>query len=136
MKIEIFDYGYEIMPTRAHRKDAGLDIYAIKPVIIKPGETVPIPVGFGIDVPNGMMAVMMPRSSLSLKGLLVSQSPIDAGYKGEVHVIMTNASNIEYGIAPKTKIAQLVFIPIQMPLLVNDYEEIERNLGKFGSTGI
>lgn len=136
MKVRIFDFGYETLPTRAHSKDAGLDVYARKTEGIKPGETVVIPLGFGVEVPNGMMAVLMPRSSLAKKGLFVSMPPIDAGYCGEIHLMMTNTSSEEYGIIKNDRIGQLVFIPIVLPdLITEDAIEKERGNGRFGSSG-
>ena len=136
MKVRIFDFGYETLPTRAHYKDAGLDVYARKSECLKPNETVAIPLGFGVEVPNGMMALLMPRSSLGKKGLHVHMAPIDAGYCGEIHLIMTNCSDEEYAIIKNDRIAQLVFIPIAIPeLITEDAIDNERGNGRFGSSG-
>lgn len=134
MKIRLFDFGYETLPRRVHDKDAGLDVYARESILIRSGETVSIPLGFGVETPNGMMALLMPRSSMAKKGLVVQMPPIDAGYCGEIHAIMTNYSKEEYAILKNDRIAQLVFINIAVPDLVT-YEADERGNGRFGSSG-
>lgn len=135
MLIKIIDFGLEELPKRAHYNDAGNDVRSMIDHILKPGETMKIPLGFGIDLPDGNKGIIHPRSSVASKGLLVHNAPIDSGYKGEIHAIVTNVSNDLYEINKGDRIAQLVISPIVLVDLVSNFGD-ERGNDGFGSTGV
>lgn len=128
-----------VIPKYAHATDAGADVYAIEETIIAPGETELIKTGLKMAIPKGYEVQVRPRSGLSLKtGLRVANAPgtIDASYRGELGIIMTNISKDTYTIEPGDKIAQLVIAPTPMMDFeeVSSLDETERGEGGFGST--
>lgn len=134
MKIKLIDYGYEHAPFRAHTNDAGADVHAITNCIICAHETIKIPLGFGLQLPDGYAAFIFPRSGLSSKGITCELPPIDSGYTGEIHAIVTNNSNNDFEINKDDKIGQLVVMPIVVADFVTETGPERGNCG-FGSTG-
>lgn len=136
MRVKLIDFGYENAPKRAHFNDAGADVYSTISCHIPPGDTRKIPLGFGLELPDGYMAIMMPRSGHAAKGIVSQVAPADSGYKGELHAIITNNSRYNTMKVEKgDRIAQLVIIPIIIPDFVTDLGE-QRGIGAFGSTGV
>lgn len=135
MRMKIIDFGLDQIPKRAHYNDAGLDVRSMKEILLGPGQTEKIPLGFGIDLPNGLMGVIHPRSSMAAKGLMSHNAPIDSGYKGEIHAIVTNVGKDIIGIKKGDRIAQLVISPIILAEFVTELGD-ERKEGSFGSTGL
>lgn len=79
------------LPTKAHADDSGFDIYAAEDIIIEPGATVVVKTGIAVKLPHGHDAYIKPRSGVSTKTKLrVVSPPIDAGYRGEIGVIVDN----------------------------------------------
>lgn len=138
MKIKVIDYGYTKLPYRAHENDAGADVHVCfhdsNSILIYPGETVKIPLGIGLEVPDGYAAYVFPRSGLSSKGITCELPPIDSGYRGEIHAIVHNGSNIPHKITNEDRIGQLVVLPVIIADFVTEKGE-ERGTGAFGSTG-
>lgn len=60
--------------------------------VLKPGEIARIPLGFGLIIPDGFAGYVFPRSSMAAKGLVCELPPIDSGYRGEIHAIISNVS--------------------------------------------
>lgn len=135
MKIELIDYGYKKSPYRAHSNDSGADVRALRDEVIEPGETKKIPLGFGLRLPTGTSGLVLPRSSTGNKGIVSHPAPVDAGYTGEIHAILTNASNEDYKIYDGDRIAQIVLFPTIIPDFVDSLDDDRGNNG-FGSTGI
>lgn len=134
MKIKVIDYGYEHVPFRAHANDAGADVYAIKNFTLVPHTTTKIPLGFGLELPDGYAAYVFPRSGLSSKGIVCELPPIDSGYRGEVHAIVTNCSDNKYEVIAGDRIGQVVIMPVVIAdFITEDFEQ--RGTGAFGSTG-
>lgn len=134
MKIKLIKFdNYDKAPFRAHYNDAGADVYSTQDILLEPHTTIKIPLGFGLELPDGFMACIFPRSSCSSKGLVAQLPPIDSGYRGEVHAIITNSTDNQYMINKDDKIGQIVVIPI---ILCDFVEELgnERGTGAFGST--
>ena len=141
MKIKLIDYGLKKWPERAHYNDAGLDVYAclkeeFGKVRVWNNSSYKIPLGFGVEIPDGYVGFICPRSGLSSRGITCELSPIDSGYRGEVHAIVTNNTNNDVWIEDGDKIGQLVIMPCILADLVRE-EELgeERSTGAFGSTG-
>lgn len=132
MKFNVLEGG--IAPQRGHATDAGADVFARGTFFINAGETVKIPLGVSLELDPNTMAVVYNRSSMAAEGLAIANSPVDMGYTGEIHAIMTNTTTdklicIENG----DKIAQVVIIPIIIPEVEVKTTE-ERGDGAFGST--
>jgi len=135
MKVKIIRFTEFISPSRRHYNDAGADVYSTQNITIKPLETVKIPLGFGLELPDNLMGCIYPRTSLVSKGLMSHIPPIDSGYRGQIHAIMTNLSNEEITICKEERIAQLIITPVHICDFVVDLGD-ERKEGAFGSTGI
>lgn len=138
MKVKVIDFGYEKLPMRAHANDAGADVCACmhdkKRICIFPHETVKIPLGLGLYLPDGYAAYIFPRSGLSSKGLTCELPPIDSGYRGEIHAIVTNCSDQKQYVDFGDRIGQLVILPcVIADFITEDIEE--RGANGFGSTG-
>lgn len=134
MKVKLIDFGYKQAPCRAHENDAGADVYAMSDKVIKPNETVKIPLGFGLELPDGYAGYIFPRSGLSAKGIVCELPPIDSGYRGEVHAIVTNVGSKEYLVAGGERVGQLVIMPVIIADFITDNIK-ERGTGAFASTG-
>lgn len=140
MKIKVIDFGYEKLPCRAHENDAGADVHVClhdgsSAVRIGPNQTVKIPLGLGLCIPDGYAAFVFPRSGLSSKGITCELPPIDSGYRGEIHAIVTNNSEVTYIARQGERIGQIVVVPIVIADFVTELGE-ERGDNGFGSTGV
>lgn len=150
-----------VMPSYARPGDAGMDICAAEESMIKPGETVIVPTGLKLAIPEDYEIQVRPRSGISYKTpLRLSNSPgtIDSGYRDELGIIMTNTSEsciadasevytIEskgnkagtYHIRRGDRIAQIVLqvVPRMHLTVVDSVADIGTNRGGgFGSTGV
>lgn len=131
-----------VIPTKGHTGDAGFDLYACieEPISIKPGETVKVPTGLAVEIPNGYFGAVFARSGLATKQGLRPANCVgvcDAPYRGEYIVPLHNDSDEERVVNPQDRIAQLIIMPfleVQFDV-VDDLSETERGNGGFGSTG-
>ena len=133
MKIKLIDFG-GIKPERAHYNDAGADVFSLNDYTIKPGETLKVPLGIGLEIPDGHVGFIFPKSGLSSQGLVSELAPIDSGYRGEIHAILTNNSGSKIMIHKNQKIGQLVILPVVLAEFSENLGE-NRGTGSFGSTG-
>jgi dUTP pyrophosphatase len=128
-------------PLRAHPGDAGCDLFAAEAGSLAPGERASVGTGIAVEIPEGSAGLVLPRSGLAAKhGISVVNAPglIDAGYRGEVRVLLLNTDKIEtFEIEPGDRIAQLVIVEIgdADPVEADSLEESVRGDGGFGSTG-
>lgn len=134
MKIKLIDFGFSQKPERKHYNDTGADVYLEKNVRIEPHSTVVIPCGFGIDLPDGYNAHFQTRTSIANKGVFVQQCAIDAGYKGELHMIVTNLSSSPVEFKLGERLCYLEVYPIVYVDYVTSLGD-ERGDRGFGSTG-
>jgi dUTP pyrophosphatase len=130
-----------IVPTRAHRGDAGLDLYACEPAHIGPGERWSVGTGIAVEIPDGHAGLVLPRSGLAKEhGIALVNAPglIDSGYRGEVRVLLLNTDPADtFRVAPGDRIAQLLIVPIALaePVEAEALAESTRGDGGFGSSG-
>lgn len=130
-----------VLPTRAHEGDAGLDLYACEAAHLGPGERWSVGTGVAVEIPEGHAGLVLPRSGLAKKhGIALVNSPglIDAGYRGEVRVLLLNTDPAEtFRVEPGDRIAQLVIAPIALvePVEVESLSDSARGDGGFGSSG-
>ena len=136
MKIRLIDFGVskDHRPFRPHDNDAGADVYMPYDCTVQPGEIAKIPLGFGIEVPDGFAGFVYPRSSMAVKGLVCELPPVDSGYRGEIHAIISNVSNKAQTIRKDARIGQLVITPVIIADFVLDHGD-RRGTSGFGSTG-
>ncbi|MBR7120844.1 MAG: dUTP diphosphatase [Lentisphaeria bacterium] len=129
-----------LFPVKAHEDDAAFDLRAREDMVLVPGRSTLVPAGFRIELPVGFEAQIRPRSGLALKhDLMLTNSPgtVDAGYRGEVGVIMYNAGSSDFEVKRGDRIAQMVICKLPEVTLVcsDDLSESGRGEGGFGSSG-
>lgn len=125
------------LPTRAHANDAGLDLYSMNTVTLPPHEPVKVPLGVAMAIPEGHVGLICDRSSVGSKGVRTLGGVVDAGYRGEVQVVLINLRNEPISFAKGDKIAQMLVLPVNA-CAVEERAELDstsRNEGGFGSTG-
>ena len=129
------------VPARAHDGDAGLDLYACEAAHLGPGERWSVGTGVAVEIPEGHAGLVLPRSGLARDhGIALVNSPglIDAGYRGEVRVLLLNTdpANV-FRVEPGERIAQLAIAPVALaePVEVESLAESARGEGGFGSSG-
>ncbi len=130
-----------VLPAYAHEGDAGLDLVAVEDVVLAPGARHAVATGLAIAVPDGWVGLVHPRSGLALRqGLTVANAPgtIDAGYRGEVKVILVNLGDEQARIERGDRVAQLVLQEVGRAdvVEVEGLDETSRGAGGFGSTGV
>lgn len=143
VKIKRLAHGFGLeLPGYATLGAAGMDLLAAvdKPINIAPARRALIPTGFSVALPAGFELQIRPRSGLALKhGIVVPNSPgtVDEDYRGEVCVILLNASDEHFLVTRGMRIAQAVLAPVVRAVWVEveDLAATERGAGGFGSTG-
>ena len=125
-------------PTKAHRSDAGYDLYASEDTVVVGRQRTTIKTGVSFDMPEGLAGLIWPRSGLSVKkGIDVLAGVVDAGYRGEIMVCLYNTSDEDVEINRGDRIAQIIFqeVPAISLLLREELETSQRGSNGFGSTG-
>lgn len=135
MKIMLDSGAYR--PTRAHKTDAGLDLYSPVDVVIMPQASAVIDTGVHVALPEGSVGFLKSKSGLNVKHGILGEGVIDVGYTGSIRVKLYNHGEEGYYIQRGDKITQLVILPVILPDLeqVDRLEDTERGCGGFGSTG-
>lgn len=125
------------LPTRAHADDAGLDLYNLEDFKLEPGEGRAIKTGIALAIPGGYVGLVADRSSLGKRGLKTAGGIIDAGYRGEIHIVLWNISKEIFELRQGERLAQLLLIPIATPAVeeVQSLDETQRGSKGFGSSG-
>jgi dUTP pyrophosphatase len=129
-----------VLPTRAYEGDAGLDLVAGERVELGPGERAAVGTGLAVAIPYGHAGFVQPRSGLATRhGITVLNSPglVDAGYRGELKVVLLNTDKDEpFVVEPGMRIAQLVVVPVVLaePTETSELPSSERDERGFGSS--
>ncbi len=128
------------VPKFAKENDAGMDLHSIEETAILPSEHKLVKTGLQLELPPGYEAQVRPRSGLALKNkitVLNTPGTIDAGYRGDVGVILMNHSSEDFEIKKGDRIAQIVIAKHETPEIeeVEELDSSERGEGGFGSTG-
>jgi dUTP pyrophosphatase len=132
--------GEAVLPTRAYAGDAALDLSSCERVELAPGARAVVGTGLAVAIPEGHAGFVQPRSGLAARhGISVVNSPglVDAGYRGEVKVVLLNTDRSEpFVVEPGMRIAQLVVLPLSLPepVEVAELPESERGERGFGSS--
>jgi dUTP diphosphatase len=130
-----------VLPARAYAGDAGIDLAACDRHELGPGERAVVGTGLAVELPVGYAGFVQPRSGLAAEhGITIVNSPglIDAGYRGEVMVILLNTDRAEsFIVEPGMRIAQLVVLSVAdiEPVEVEELETSERGGRGHGSSG-
>ncbi len=126
------------LPVYGHPGDAGLDLFSVVDRDLAPGEVFAVPTGIQIAVPAGHVGLVWDKSGISLKGVHRLAGVIDAGYRGEVQVVLINLGQAPFALRAGMKIAQLLVQPVQSVEVVesDSLDDTSRGQGGFGSTGL
>jgi dUTP pyrophosphatase len=138
LKIKLLDK--KCMPYKKYATDAGIDLKARlnKLVSVSQFTTETIPTGVCVDIPEGYVGLITPRSSMNKIGVSSEIGTIDEGYTGEIAVCITNNTGTPYHINPYDRIGQLVIVPMYCVtnlIEVDEFPNKERGDNGFGSTG-
>lgn len=136
MKI-LLDKGAK-MPTKAHKTDAGFDIYARESQIVSAKESATFDTGVHIELPPNTVGMLKSKSGLNVRYGITSEGVIDVGYTGSIVVKLYNNSGCDYKVNAGDKISQLVILPlVDVGELeeVESFSETERGNNGFGSSG-
>jgi dUTP pyrophosphatase len=130
------------LPSYAHPGDAGADLAAAVDVDLGPGERALVPTGIAVALPDGYAAFVHPRSGLAVRagiGILNAPGTVDAGYRGEIKVLLINHDTDEpVRLRRGDRIAQLVIQRVEQAR----FHEVQvlpgsaRGEGGYGSTGV
>lgn len=126
------------IPSYANPGDAGMDFYSAENLVIKSHERKTVRTGIKMAIPPGYVGLIWDKSGLaSKKGIKTMAGVIDAGYRGEVGIVLQNLGSDEFIVEKNMKIAQMLIQPIHSPELeeVEELDETKRGDGGFGSSG-
>lgn len=130
------------LPAGAYEGDAGLDLASVEEAVLAPGERRTVATGLAVAIPDGHAGFLQPRSGLAARhGITVVNSPglIDAGYRGELKVVLLNTDRDEpFRIRPGDRIAQLVVLALPRITVTeaDDLPPSERAERGFGSSTV
>ena len=127
------------MPQYAHPGDAGMDFFSNENILLKPGERKLVATGIAMAIPQGYVGLLWDKSGIASKfGIKSMAGVIDAGFRGEITILLHNLSTEEFQIEKGMKVAQMLIQPVEQKQLleVQELDETERNDGCFGSTGL
>ncbi|MGZ3697877.1 MAG: dUTP diphosphatase [Bdellovibrionota bacterium] len=126
-----------VLPTRAHADDAGLDLYGLEEVTLNPREGRALKTGVALALREGCVGLVADRSSMAKRGLKTAGGVIDAGYRGEIQIVIWNMSDQPQHLKKGDRIAQLLILPIEtpMPQEVTELPGSQRGEKGFGSSG-
>lgn len=126
------------LPVYGHPGDAGLDLFSAVDRELRPGEVFAVPTGLQVAVPPGHVGLVWDKSGISLQGVHRLAGVVDAGYRGEVRVVVINLGAGPYAIKTGMKIAQMLVQPVAAVSVVeaDSLDGTPRGEGGFGSTGL
>ena len=130
----------DLAPAKAHPDDAAYDLRSRADLELPPGTSTLVPTGLFLELPVGYEAQIRPRSGLALKhDIMLTNSPgtVDAGYRGEVGVIVYNGGKAPFPVRRGDRIAQMVIAKLAEVELepAETLSGTARGAGGFGSTG-
>ncbi|MBT3836208.1 dUTP diphosphatase [Candidatus Woesearchaeota archaeon] len=128
-----------VVPKYPKEHDAGMDFYASESLVLQPGERRLVPTGISMAIPQGFVGLIWDKSGIATKhGLKTMAGVIDAGYRGEIRILVHNLSNEEYVVEKGNKVAQMLIQSVEQRevMEVSELDETDRGEGGFGSTGI
>lgn len=124
-------------PTRAHKTDAGLDIYAIEDGVVKAGQSATFGTGVHVEIPRCTAGILLPKSGLMIRHDILTFGVIDDGYTGEIRVHVFNHGTTDYHIRRGDRISQLLIVTVMYESveIVDELTPTDRGASGFGSTG-
>lgn len=136
MKIKRLDKNIPL-PKKSHLPDVGLDIFIPESFEIESLETKTIGLKLAVAIPEGFAGMLIPRSSIAEKGLIIQTSIIDPDYTGEIHLIITNCSKNTIVIEKNQRLCSLVCVSVLNAYIeeVAELQSTTRGTAGLGSTG-
>ena len=127
------------LPARGSSEAAGLDLYTIEDISLKPLQIAKLNTGIAVELPVGTCGIITGRSGRTAAGLLTLQGLIDADFRGQLKVMVHNISRTDLSVPKGARVAQLLVLPSPQysPVLVEHFsvEHTTRATNSFGSTG-
>ena len=126
------------IPQYAHAGDAGADLKASESTLIPARDRALIATGMRLEIPEGYVGLIWPRSGLAVKKAIDSGAGvIDSHYRGEIKILLFNHSDLDFQIQPGDRIAQILIQKVEQVqfLPAEKLTETTRNKEGFGSTG-
>ena len=125
------------LPCRAHPTDAGADLRSTESCTLVYGEQKLFDTGVAVKIPEGYGGFVFNRSSQGKRGITIPHSVgvVDSDYRGNIKVILKNLGDEPYEIKVGDRIAQLVVMPVLLCGFVDAWNDTERGVKGFGSTG-
>ncbi|HEY1806776.1 MAG TPA: dUTP diphosphatase [Terracidiphilus sp.] len=142
LRVKLLEAGAQA-PVVAHPgEDLGYDLFALEAAMLAPRCTVKVRTGIAVEARNPQTGVPLgllvrDRSSMAARGVATTGGVIDAGYRGEIMVVMTNLGETPVELKVGEKIAQMVPVPVLTGVIqeVESLEGSERAAKGFGSSG-
>jgi len=126
------------LPSYAHPGDAGLDLCALAATVVPTRSRAEIRTGLAFEIPDGYVGLVWDKSGLAFKqGLTTMSGVLDAGYRGELKLLVFNTSEQDYHFAAGDKVCQLLIQPVARAEIEETGELADSSRGEdaFGSTG-
>lgn len=126
------------LPSYAHPGDAGFDLFSSIDHDLAAGEVKAIPTGIQMAIPKGFVGLVWDKSGISLRSVHRLAGVVDAGYRGEVQVVLANLGRESYAVKKGMKIAQMLIQPVETVEIMeaDELDDTSRGQGGFGSTGL
>ncbi len=126
------------LPVYGHPGDAGLDLFSVVDRDLLPGQVFAVSTGIQVAIPQGFVGLVWDKSGISLKGVHRLAGVVDAGYRGEVQVVMINLGRETFALKKGMKVAQMLIQPVATVAVVESetLDDTSRGQGGFGSTGL
>lgn len=128
-----------IMPSRAHKADAGLDLMARECWIVPAHGSAIFRTGVHVEIPEGCAGLLVSKSGLNVRHDITSTGLIDSGYTGEIVVKLDNSGETDYVVKRGDKISQLVIVPLWYDPIIEVVDKLPDVAGRgdrgFGSSG-
>ena len=142
LRVKLLETGARA-PVVAHPgEDLGYDLFALEGAVLAPRATVRVRTGIAVEARHpgtgeALGLLVRDRSSMASKGIATTGGVIDAGYRGEIMVLMTNLGSVQLPILAGEKIAQMIPVPVLTGAVeeVENLEESSRAEKGFGSSG-
>lgn len=125
-------------PKKSHLPDVGLDFFLPEDFEIEPFETKAVSLGVAVEIPEGFAGMIVPRSSISEKGIIIQTSVIDPDYQGEIHLIATNCGKEKVCFKKGQRVCSLVIYSVlnaRIELVDSFADKTDRGAKGLGSTG-
>jgi dUTP pyrophosphatase len=124
-----------ITPIRHYVGDAGLDLFALEDILIRPGEIKQVKTGIAIALEPNTTGLFWGKSGLATRGLAILGGCIDNGYRAELIIIIINLNGYYIEIPYGKAITQLIIVKTELPLLEEgELDNTDRGTAGFGST--